>query len=278
LSGWSRVRRPPGSAGAWFPRSPPGRSPESVPARARTGRRDGRWALAGAGRHGADNGPASCGGLPGPATRRAAGDPEPDAIGCAARGSGQTGKPRPGVPAWAAGLRLRGRRRGLVRRMLARGARVSRRRETTGRFQAFDLLLAQATKGRTREDFGPGRAPRRGAGPGARARIAASGARPDHLPPDRTGRRPTQAPPPTQPRNRRQKRTAGEYIPARRTAHREARLSHSPSAHLVGRLTVSPAAGEAGYRCRPDAGPSALRRRRRRPGGQPDAQPSHRRT
>jgi hypothetical protein len=135
-------------------------------------------------------------GLPGPATRRAAGDPEPDAIGCAARGSGQTGKPQPGVPAWAAGLRLRGRRRGLVRRMLARGARVSRRRETTGRFQAFDLLLAQATKGRTREDFGPGRAPRRGAGPGARARIAASGARPDHLPPDRIGRRPRQAPPP----------------------------------------------------------------------------------
>jgi hypothetical protein len=139
---------------------------------------------------------ASCGGLPGPATRRAAGDPEPDAIGCAARGTGQTGKPRPGVPAWAAGLRLRGRRWGLVRRMRARGARVSRRRETTGRFQAFDLLLAQATKGRTREDFGPGRAPRRGAGPGARARIAASGARPDHRPPDRTGRRPTQAPPP----------------------------------------------------------------------------------
>jgi hypothetical protein len=66
----------------------------------------------------------------------------------------------------------------------------------------------------------------------------------------------------TQPRNRRQKRTAEEYLPARRTAHREARLSHSPSPHLVGRVTVSPAAGEAGYRCRPDAGPSALRRRR----------------
>jgi hypothetical protein len=188
MSRWSRVRRPPGSAGAWLPRSPAsGRWPERVPARARTGRRDGRWALAGAGRQGADNGPASCGGLPGPATRRAAGDPEPDAVGCAARGSGQTGKPQPGVPAWAAGLRLRGRRRGLVRRMRARGARVSRCRETTGRFQAFDLLLAQATKGRTREDFGPGRAPRRGAGPGARARIAASGARPDHRPPDRTG-------------------------------------------------------------------------------------------
>jgi hypothetical protein len=186
------------------------------------------------------------------------------------------GKPRPGVPAWAAGLRLRGRRRGLVRKMRARGARVSRRRETTGRFQAFDLLLAQATKGRTREDFGPGRAPRREPGPALRARFAASGARPDHRPPDRTGRRPRQLPLPTQPRNRRQKRPAGEYIPARRTAHREARLSHSPSAHLVGRVTVSPAAGEAGYRCRPDAGPSALRHRR--PGGQPDTQPSRRRT